>query len=194
MNNKRQLGQFFTRNADYILSDVSGYVRGKSVTDPFAGNGDLLDWAEKHGALSTRGYDIDPIYVDNRRVSLNDSLRNPKSYDFVLTNPPYLYQNKLKDNSILLKSRHTDLYQLALEKIMDSNEGIVITPVNFLSAENSKYIRHTFLCKFNIVRINYFSQQVFKDTSYNIIAFYYEKKALPKQSMIIYISANNLCK
>jgi len=185
MNSKRQLGQFFTINTDYILSGFSQYVYGKNITDPFAGDGDLLEWAEKYGASSLRGYDIDPAYTDNRRIFLNNSLKNPKFYDFVLTNPPYLYQNKLKDNSILLKSKHTDLYQLALEKIMCSNEGIIIAPINFLSAGNSKYIRHMFLSKFNIIRTNYFAQQVFKDTSYNVIAFYYKKKAVPKQNMII---------
>ena len=96
-------------------------------------------------------------------------------YDFVLTNPPYLYQNKMEDNSILAKSKHTDLYQLALEKIMDSNEGIVIVPINFLSAENSQYIREIFLEKFDIIKVNYFVEQVFNDTTYNVIAFYYRK-------------------
>jgi len=185
MDEKRQLGQFFTKNTDYILFGISQYIQGRNVTDPFAGDGDLLDWATTQGALSVHGYDIDPTYIDNRRIFLNDSLKNPKSYDFVLTNPPYLYQNKLKDNSILSQSKHTDLYQLALEKIIDSKEGIIITPINFLSAENSKYIRKMFLSKFDIVRANYFKQQVFKDTTYNVIAFYYKKKITPKQNMVI---------
>jgi hypothetical protein len=103
-------------------------------------------------------------------------MKNPVKCDFVITNPPYLYQNKLKDNSILINSRHTDLYQLSLEKIMDSKEGIVIVPINFLSAENSKYIRDIFLYKFNIIKANYFSEQVFDDTTYNVVAFYYKQK------------------
>lgn len=94
----------------------------------------------------------------------------------MLTNPPYLYQNKMSDNSVLRDSRHTDLYQLALEKIMDSSEGIVIVPINFLSAENSKYIRELFFEKFDIVHVNYFTEQVFSDTTYNVIAFYYRRK------------------
>jgi hypothetical protein len=58
---------------------------------------------------------------------------------------------------------------------MDSNEGIVIVPINFLSAENSQYIREIFLEKFDIIKVNYFVEQVFNDTTYNVIAFYYRK-------------------
>ncbi len=175
MQNKQQFGQFFTTNTDYILDGFSDFVRNKRVADPFAGRADLLSWAKKNGAKSVRGYDIDDSLVDNKLVFFNDSLRTPLKYDFVLTNPPYLYQNKMEDNSILAKSKHTDLYQLALEKIMDSNEGIVIVPINFLSAENSQYIREIFLEKFDIIKVNYFVEQVFNDTTYNVIAFYYRK-------------------
>lgn len=175
MNNKQQFGQFFTKNTDYILTGLNKYVAGKNVCDPFAGAGDLLDWAFRNGAETVRGYDIDTSLLSDF-VQYNDSLRTPKTYSFVLTNPPYLYQNKMSDNSVLRDSRHTDLYQLALEKIMDSSEGIVIVPINFLSAENSKYIRELFFEKFDIVHVNYFTEQVFSDTTYNVIAFYYRRK------------------
>ena len=150
MHRKQQFGQFFTKNTDYILSGMSKYVKDKNVTDPFAGAGDLLLWAKSNSAKSIIGFDIDDTLVDNDIVYKNDSLNNMQKYEFVLTNPPYLYQNKMEDNSILKHSKHTDLYQLSLEKIMDSDEGIVIVPVNFLSAENSKYIRQIFLEKFEM--------------------------------------------
>jgi hypothetical protein len=183
-----QLGQFFTKNSDYILSGLGQYVYGEYVTDPFAGDGDLLRWAEKNGALSIQGFDVDKSLCDGKKIRYNDSLKKPREYDFVLTNPPYLYQNKMLDNSILADSKHTDLYQLALEKIMDSNSGIVIVPINFLSAENSRYIREMFLKKFTIVRANYFTEQVFNDTTYNVIAFYYKRKIKPSESMRIEIN------
>ncbi|MDR0953248.1 MAG: class I SAM-dependent methyltransferase [Elusimicrobiota bacterium] len=176
MCKKQQFGQFFTKNTDYILSGLSEFVKNKNITDPFAGAGDLLKWAKDNGAKSITGFDIDQTLIDNVFVYKNDSLNNPKKYKFVLTNPPYLYQNKLDDNSILKYSKHTDLYQLSLEKIMNSEEGIVIVPINFLSAENSKYIRRMFLEKFEIIKANYFTEQVFRDTTYNVIAFYYRKK------------------
>jgi predicted RNA methylase len=184
-NKKQQLGQFWTYNNEYILSGFAEYVKNKNVCDPFAGGQDLLKWAKKHGAKSIKGYEIDKKCVDDKIVFLNDSLRNQKEYDFVITNPPYLYQNKLQDNSILKNSKHTDLFQLSLEKIMESNEGIVIVPINFLSAENSKYIRQIFLEKFNIIKVNYFTEQVFEDTTYNVMAFYYRKKNQSSNVMLI---------
>ncbi|MDR0803961.1 MAG: Eco57I restriction-modification methylase domain-containing protein [Rickettsiales bacterium] len=176
MCKKQQFGQFFTRNTDYILSGLESFVVNKNITDPFAGGGDLLDWAQKNGAGSILGFDIDDALVCES-IKKNDSLQNPQKYEFVLTNPPYLYQNKMSDNAILKNSKHTDLYQLSLEKIMDSEEGIVIVPINFLSAENSKYIRQIFLDKFEIIKANYFTEQVFDDTTYNVIAFHYRKKS-----------------
>ncbi|GHT37765.1 hypothetical protein FACS189427_11160 [Planctomycetales bacterium] len=185
MSTKQQLGQFFTKNTGYILSGLENYVAGKQIIDPFAGAGDLLDWALQNGAESILGLDIDKKWEDNKRVFYNDSLTSPKNYHFVLTNPPYLYQNKMQDNSLLVNSKHTDLYQLSLEKIESSEEGIVIVPVNFLSSENARYIRKSFLDKFEIVQCNYFTEQVFADTTYNVIAFYYRQKKKPSQNMVM---------
>ena len=173
---KAQLGQFFTTNAADILRGFEPFVAGKTVTDPFAGSGDLLNWAKQNGAKSVKGYDIDSAYIDNEPVFETDSLINPKQYDFVVTNPPYLYQNKMADNALLAKSKHTDLYQLALEKLTNSKAGIVIVPINFLSAKNARYVRRMFFEKFVIKHAVYFTQQVFADTTYNVVAFYYEEK------------------
>ena len=181
---KKQLGQFFTKNTDYILSGLSKFILDKDVCDPFAGNGDLLHWAKNNKAKSVYGYDIDENLIKDN-IFFNDSLKNPQKYNFVLTNPPYLYQNKMINNLLLKNSKHSDLYQLALEKIMDSQEGIVIVPVNFLSAENSKYIRQLFLDRFNIIKLNYFTEQVFQDTTYNVISFYYKKKDIISNQMDI---------
>jgi len=174
----RQLGQFFTTNASYILHGFEKYIADKSVADPFAGNADLIRWAGGYNPKSIVGYDIDSRYIDNKTVFKNDSLKNPKAYDFVLTNPPYLYINKMNADKrgVFANSKHTDLYHVALQQIMTANEGIVIVPVNFLSADNAKYIRDIFFEKFTIKQINYFTEAVFHDTTYNVIAFYFCEK------------------
>lgn len=174
---KKQLGQFFTTNSDYILQGLEDYIREKDIIDPFAGGGDLILWAKQHGAKDIKGYDIDEQYIDNKKVFSNDSINNPLKYKFVLTNPPYLHKNKAdkKTKAKFFTPQFEDLYQISLNSIMDSEEGIVIVPINFLSAENSKKIRNIFFSKFEIVKINYFKQQVFPDTTYNVIAFYYKK-------------------
>ena len=176
---KKQLGQFFTTNSNYILKNFSKYIKGKNVIDPFAGGGDLIFWANKKNVESIKGYDVDERRVDNKNIFYNDSLNNPKKYEFVLTNPPYLNVNKankkMKDD-YFRNHQFEDLYQISLNSIMDSDEGIIIVPINFLSARNSKKIRNIFFSKFQIIEMNYFKKQVFEDTTYNVISFYYRKK------------------
>lgn len=188
---KKQLGQFFTTNADYILQGFESTINGKKVTDPFAGSRDLMKWAKKNGAISVVGFDIDQILVDNKEVFYNDSLNNQKEYDFVITNPPYLHKNKAdmrtkKECFVGVNSIFEDLYQVSLKAISKSNEGIVIVPLNFLSAENSEKIREIFFNKFEITRLNIFTEQVFEDTTYNVVSFHYKKKKENLDKIIFY--------
>ena len=178
---KAQLGQFFTTNSDYILQGLEGFVKNKEITDPFAGNQDLFNWAKKNGCKKIIGFDCDKNYTDDKNVFPNDSINNPKKYKFVLTNPPYLHKNKAdkKTKGNFFSGAHSsfeDLYQISIYSILNSEEGILIVPLNFLCAENSKKIRKLFFEKFKIVKLNVFSQQVFEDTTYNVISFYYKRK------------------
>lgn len=181
MTNKRSRGQFFTTNAGYILSGFSEYIKDKNISDPFAGNKDLINWAIKNGAKTVKGFDVDAQYIDNKIVYCNDSIKNSKKYDFILTNPPYLHKNKA---DIQVKKKYfsggnsifEDLYQISISSILNSKEGIMILPLNFLSAENSDRIRRIFFNKFEILKLNIFSHQVFEDTTYNVISFYYRRK------------------
>ena len=91
---KRQFGQFFTTNSDYILQGFEGFVKNKEVTDPFAGNQDLIKWVRKNGCQKAVGFDCDKKYVDDKNVLNNDSINSPQKYKFVCTNPPYLHKNK----------------------------------------------------------------------------------------------------
>ena len=49
IGNKKQLGQFFTKNSDYILGGLDKYVKNKRVIDPFAGSGVAGEQAVKAG-------------------------------------------------------------------------------------------------------------------------------------------------
>jgi len=188
MKNKKQLGQFFTTNSDYIFQGLERWVKNKDVTDPFAGSGDLIAWAKKHDAKRAQGFDIDGTYIDNKNIFLHDSLLKLQKYKFVLTNPPYLNINKANSKTkekYFSKFPYEDLYQISLRAVLDSEEGIIIVPINLLSAENSKNIRDLFFAKFEIVEMNYFKLPVFSDTTYNVIAFYYRKKKDFFQNTII---------
>lgn len=178
---KRDLGQFFTTNADYILQGFEEFIDGKDVSDPFAGNRELLNWCEKNGSKSTAGFDYDENYTDGKKVFLNDSINFPKKYKFICTNPPYLHKNKA---SAGIKSRFfcggnaifEDLYQVSIKSILGCEEGIIIVPLNFLCAQNSQKIRDLFFQRFEIIKLNIFTEQVFDDTTYNVISFYFKRR------------------
>lgn len=178
---KKQLGQFFTTNSAYILQGFKKFIKGKEVFDPFAGNQDLIKWAKQNDCKKVIGFDYDKKYIDNKKVFLNDSINNPQNYKFVCTNPPYLHKNKAdkKTKSKFFSGKNSffeDLYQVSINSILNCEEGIIIIPLNFLCAENSKKIRALFFDKFKIIKLNIFSEQVFEDTTYNVISFYFQKK------------------
>lgn len=190
MTHKKLNGQFFTTNSDYILSGFSKYIKNKNAIDPFAGNKDLIFWAKNNGVKKIKGFDVDKKYTDNKLVFWNDSINNVKKYSFVITNPPYLHKNKA---TIEVKKKYfkgynssfEDLYQVSINSILDSEEGILIVPLNFLSAENSRKIRDIFFNKFQIISLNIFKERVFEDTTYNVISFYYKRTNKQNKKNII---------
>ena len=178
---KRQFGQFFTTNSDYILQGFEGFMKNKEVTDPFAGNQDLIKWVRKNGCKKAVGFDCDKKYVDDKNVFNNDSINSPQKYKFVCTNPPYLHKNKAdqKTKERFFFGTHSsfeDLYQVSIFSILNCDEGILIVPLNFLCAENSQKIRNLFFDKFEVAKLNIFSERVFEDTTYNVISFYFRRK------------------
>ncbi|MFA5051419.1 MAG: hypothetical protein WC499_04910 [Patescibacteria group bacterium] len=187
---KRNLGQFFTTNSDCILQGFGEFVKNKEITDPFAGNQDLLSWSKSNKCKKVTGFDYDKNYIDEQNVFLNDSINSPKDYKFVCTNPPYLHKNKAtkeikKEFFSGKNSNFEDLYQVSIFSILNCEEGIIIVPLNFLCAENSKKIRELFFAKFEIIKLNIFSEQVFDDTTYNVISFYFKRKQKISEKNII---------
>ena len=147
---KKQLGQFFTTKADAVLLGFENFVKNKYVVDPFAGNKDLMNWAKKNNCKEVVGFDYDKNYIDNKEVFLNDSINHAQKYRFVCTNPPYLHKNKAdkttKDKFFNgFNSKFEDLYQISINSVLNSEEGILIVPLNFLCAENSKKLEIYFL-------------------------------------------------
>jgi len=178
---KKSLGQFFTTNSDYILQGLERFIENKNVTDPFAGNGDLTKWARKNKCKKVIGFDYDKKLIDDKYIFYNDSINSPKRYKFIVANPPYLHKNKASGEikKSFFSGNHSvfeDLYQVSIFSIFNSEEGILIVPLNFLSADNSNKIRNIFFEKFEIIKMNIFLEQVFDDTTYNVISFYYRKK------------------
>ena len=99
---KRNLGQFFTTNSEYILQGFEKFVKKREVIDPFAGNQDLMNWAKNNNCKKIIGFDYDKNYTDKKNVFLNDSLNRLKIIN--LSAPILLIYIKIKPIKILKKN------------------------------------------------------------------------------------------
>jgi len=168
MKTKKQYGQFYTTNCEYILQNMYIPQNVKDIIEPFAGNGDLLKFAEGY---DIKCYDIEP---KQSYIIQQDTLKNPPDMrdKFVLTNPPYLARNKSEDKYLYNKYKTNDLYKCFIEILLTSQctGGIIIIPLNFISSvrKNDIDLRKRFVDVFDIITMNIFEEQVFDDTSYTI--------------------------
>jgi hypothetical protein len=175
---KQALGQYFTTNVDLILSEFETYVQGKDVVDPFAGGWDLLAWAQRTGAKSVVGLDIEPR---NEQTLYRDSLLDPIDYSnyLVLTNPPYLAANKSKGKykDIYSKWDQSDLYKCFLSSLgrLNALEAIVIIPSNFLCESNPK-ARSVLFSGYDLLYAKYWKEQIFDDATTGVCALYLKKR------------------
>lgn len=175
---KKNLGQFYTTNYQYILKNMKIPDNIKNIIEPFVGCGDLLKFIDKN-KYNIELYDIEPKYNDTIK---KDTLLEPPNYDnkFVLTNPPYLARNKNKDKTLYDKYNTNDLYKCFIINLIDSFcfGGIIIVPLNFISSirKSDIELRKKFINKFNIITLNIFEEQVFDDTSYTVCSLQFELK------------------
>lgn len=177
--NKCQLGQFYTTNYEYILSNMEIPSNITTIIEPFVGNGDLLKFIKNKDDYNVEIYDIDPKISGTIQ---EDTLINPPDYTgkFILTNPPYLARNKSTKKDIYEKYKCDDLYKCFIKSIITNvcAGGIIIIPVNFLSSirKSDMELRKEFLEKYSVKIVNIFEEQVFDDTSYSVSSIYFVKK------------------
>ena len=187
---KSQLGQFYTTNYEYILSNMSIPNDVETIIEPFVGNGDLLNFIKEKTRYNLEIYDIDPK-IDN--TIKRDTLNNPPIYKdkFILTNPPYLARNKSKDKHLYDKYNCNDLYKCFIFNILNDicKGGIIIIPLNFLSSirKSDVDLRKQFLEKYTIKTINIFEEQVFDDTSYAVCSIHFTRKENETSAIKTYI-------
>ena len=187
--NKRQLGQFYTTNFDYILENIDiENFKDRIFIEPFAGNNDLIKWIEKKQDVKIQKFDIDP--KDDDTIKQN-TLLNPPNYmnKVVITNPPYLAKNKSKsgNNKILFeKYNQSDLYRIFIYQLIQGKcyGGVIIIPLNFFSSLRKQDIklRSYFLQKYDINQLNIFEERVFSDTSYTVCSFKFIRSDTEKKS------------
>lgn len=92
MLNKKEFGQCYTVNYKYILQNFITQDNLQNIIEPFAGNGDLLNFLDKEKYF-IESYDIDP---KKNFIIKRDTLLKPPYFKnkFVITNPPFLARNK----------------------------------------------------------------------------------------------------
>ncbi|MHB2028550.1 MAG: Eco57I restriction-modification methylase domain-containing protein [Acidimicrobiales bacterium] len=170
MTDKRALGQFYTKNYDYILQNMCVPPDVARVIEPFCGEGDLLKMVPKTAQIEK--YDIAPQKED---IIKRDTLADPPDYkgSFVITNPPYLARNKAADKTYFNKYGANDLYKCFIKTMNGALGAILIVPLNFWCSmrKNDIALRANFLQQYNVLQINIFEERVFDDTSYAVCAF-----------------------
>tara|TARA_B000000437_G_C11690639_1_gene322608 strand:+ start:4593 stop:5621 length:1029 start_codon:yes stop_codon:yes gene_type:complete len=178
---KNELGQFYTTNYKYILSNMFIPNNIKTIIEPFAGKGNLLDFINNKEKYNIELYDIDPKYENTIK---KNTLKFPPSYKdkFILTNPPYLARNKSKNKELYDLYNTNDLYKCFIINLINDEclGGIIIIPLNFISSVRKSDInlRKKFINKYSIKIINIFEEQVFDDTTYTICSLYFTKKEI----------------
>ena len=197
---KKNLGQFYTTNQEYILQGIKIPNNIKNIIEPFAGNGDLIMFIENEQKKNNVKYIIECYDIEPKKkyIIKKDTIKTPPNYKnkYLITNPPYLARNKSKDKSLFEKYNVNDLYKCVIKDILTNIclGGIFIIPLNFWSSIRISDInlRKLFLGKYNVLLLNIFEEQVFDDTTYTICSFQFELKKnndkTNKLSAIIYPS------
>jgi hypothetical protein len=171
--NKKILGQFMTKNYNYILQDLFVPDNIKNIIEPFTGEGDLLNFLDKN-KYNIECYDIEP---KNNNIIKRDTIKNPPEYKnkFIITNPPYLARNKSENKDLYDKYDVNDLYKCLIKEIIinQSLGGILILPLKFWSSirKNDIELRKDFLKIYKVIRMNIFEEKVFNDTTYTVCSF-----------------------
>ena len=184
--NKKKLGQFMTKNYNYILKDLYVPENINNIIEPFAGECDLINFIDKD-KYNIEYYDIEP---KNKIVIKRDTIKNPPHYNnkFIITNPPYLARNKSDNKDLYDKYNVNDLYKCLIKEILTNKclGGIFIIPLNFWSSirKNDIELRKDFLKNYIVIHINIFEEQVFDDTTYTVCSFLF----LNKQDLTEYYS------
>lgn len=178
---KKNLGQFYTTNSEYIMNGLQLPFNSEEellIVEPFAGKGDLIDWAKKtcgpvHHVV-VESYDIEPKRDD---IQKRDTLLEPPNYagSWIITNPPYLARNKSCEKGVFDKYNTNDLYKCFIMSVVQQNNckgGIFIIPAGFFFSPRDLDVRcrSEFMSRYRITKVRYFEETVFDDTTTTIVA------------------------
>jgi hypothetical protein len=185
MLEKQRLGQFFSKQAEYLFQ---GFVLPPGIhhiIEPFAGDLDLgrylQPYLKKNLATQIDYYDIAPRHST---IVQQDTLQHPPSYQdaWVVTNPPFLARNHNPEKTLYQKYQQNDLYKCFMVSLIEGNcqGAMLIIPLNFWSScrQSDVVLRKRFLDCYRVYQLNVFEERVFEDTSYTVCSFICEKHHL----------------
>lgn len=186
--NKQQLGQYFTKKNLWLKKQIKNFIEESNCTvayDPFAGAGDLLTCSEEYGIYEIKGLDIDK----NLEWEYNDSLKNIPHIEnaIIITNPPYLTNYSARRKKIIegmeqYFDKYTDLYQLAITKMLEAQDYVVaIIPETFI---NSNFLNEVYK---RIKSITILIENPFEDTENPVCIVCFDNVISPSKEIEIYV-------
>jgi hypothetical protein len=193
MTNKISKGQFFTKKDMWLKKHILDFIistKRRVIYDPFAGGGDLIKVFFELGYKKSKGFDLDP----ELGWELNDSLKNiPKIENSILiTNPPYISKSsairkKLSElDQYFFNKDYDDVYLLALEKMLESNDFVVaIVPETFI---NSNFKHKNLLHSITVIEDN-----PFDDTENPICVLCFDSVSKDNKDIRIYKNEKLIC-
>jgi hypothetical protein len=119
----------------------------------------------KNGAKNVIGADINKNVKPDIHIN---SIMNPLNYsvyDMVVTNPPYLLNNKTKNSKPFKFWNVKDLYKASLLSIAETAKEILIIVPSNMFFDKDKNFRKRFYSKMEIKSVTCFDKQMFEDTT-----------------------------
>lgn len=192
INDKKKFGQYFTKKDLWLKPQIIEFIKNSACMiayDPFAGNGDLLKISSEYGIIQTKGLDIDK----NLSWEINDSLKKIPHVDnaIIITNPPYLtkYSAHRKKIDIDYKyfDEHTDLYQLAIDNMLEAQDYVVaIVPETYI---NSKFFEKNLS---RVYSVTVLTENPFDDTENPVCVVCFDKTSKIPPEIKVFIDDNYL--
>lgn len=186
INNKRQLGQFYTISNPFHhplfyswLENIPPDLYESPWLEPFAGSNnipELIDALEIRPATSESwtAYDIQQPEENTSEIPVNiqDTISDfPKGYKVAITNPPYLAKNSAKRRGLVYPdTAYDDLYKLCLKRCLDNVDYLAaIIPQSFVTAKDELLKKRLF----GILTLNI---QMFEDTECPVCLALFQKE------------------
>ena len=187
-------GSFLTVHAGWLLPHIAQFIRdahAKIAVDPFAGDWDMLRHVQDVINIEQlAGYDIAPC----ERSTRNDSLVHIPSIAnaIAITNPTYLANHSAKRKGVwhsvrhyFTASRRTDLYQIALDRCLESYPHVVaIVPETFIG---SGYPIH------RLRHVTIIEGELFSDTDCPVCVVCFEPEETPRSTKVVYRNEKRVC-